>query len=170
MEDYSYDSFGHRLGLTDTRYTNGQPETEQRYSYGYDVQGSVSLLLNEAGGARAAYGYTPYGKPDADLTKGDTDQTNPFNSYRYSAKRFDSGSGSVDMGARRFGPKPARFLLRDFYHRALADQRLSLDPLTQNRYGPAGGNPISFVEVDGHDPHDEQWQQEFTQAHGRKPE
>jgi len=25
-----------------------------------------------------------------------------------------------------------------------------LDPLTQNRYALAGGNPISYVEWDGH--------------------
>jgi hypothetical protein len=37
---------------------------------------------------------------------------------------------------------------------ATADLNLSLNPLTQNRYGLAGGNPISFVEIDGHEPAD----------------
>ena len=54
------------------------------------------------------------------------------------------------MGARRFAPGTASFLQEDVYDDALNDLGLSLDPLTQNRYSLAGGNPISFVEVDGH--------------------
>jgi hypothetical protein len=40
----------------------------------------------------------------------------------------------------------------DFYAGALSDIGLSTDPLTQNRYVLAAGNPVSFVEVDGHAP------------------
>ena len=54
------------------------------------------------------------------------------------------------MGARRFGPDVMRFLQDDVYGDALSDIDLALDPLTGNRYSFAGGNPISFVEVDGH--------------------
>lgn len=54
------------------------------------------------------------------------------------------------MGARRFGPSTARFLQADKYDDALDDLDLGFDPLTQNRYSLAGGNPINFVEVDGH--------------------
>lgn len=54
------------------------------------------------------------------------------------------------MGARRFGPDTGRFLSRDRYLGALADLGLSADPLTANRYALAAGNPISFVETDGH--------------------
>ena len=54
------------------------------------------------------------------------------------------------MGARRFGPDTARFLQRDNFQGATADLGLALDPLTQNRYALASGNPISFVEWDGH--------------------
>ncbi len=42
------------------------------------------------------------------------------------------------------------FLQRDQFAGALADLGLALDPLTQNRYALAGGNPISYVEWDGH--------------------
>ncbi len=38
----------------------------------------------------------------------------------------------------------------DQYQGALADLTLSADPLTQNRYNLAGGNPLSAVEYDGH--------------------
>jgi RHS repeat-associated protein len=132
------------------------------YTYGYDVHGSVSLLIGETGSAAASYGYRPYGDSDKELTAGDFDpaepdivptigaKDDPANAYRYTGKRFDSGSGSLDMGARRFGPDVGRFLQRDLYNGALSDLALSMDPLTQNRYSLAGGNPISFVETDGH--------------------
>jgi RHS repeat-associated protein len=143
---YSYDAAGHRLGMTDT--PNGGTPTP--YTYGYDVHGSVSLLLNATGSASAAYGYTAYGEIDKALSKGDTNDDDPLNPYRYTGKRYDSGSGTLDMGARRFGPGPNRFLQRDQYNGALANLSLSTDPLSQNRYSLAGGNPISFIEVDGH--------------------
>lgn len=56
------------------------------------------------------------------------------------------------MGARRFGPDTAGFLQRDEYGSAVKDLGLSMDPLTQNRHALAGGNPISFMETDGHEP------------------
>lgn len=54
------------------------------------------------------------------------------------------------MGARRFSPRTGRFLAQDSYVGALADLGLGSDPLTGNRYSLAGGNPVSYVEVDGH--------------------
>lgn len=145
-KSYSYDAFGNKAGMTNA--PQGGPTAQ--YSYGYDVQGNISQLLGESGGAKAAYGYTPYGAQAAGLTKGDTDQTNPLNAYRFMGKRLDSGSGNLQMGARQFGPNRGRFLQPDRYRGALADLGLGLDPLTQNRMALAGSNPINFVEVDGH--------------------
>ena len=142
----SYDAFGKRMSMTTT--PAGQAAATD--TFGYDVHGNVSVLLTSTGTARAAYGYKPYGDTDSDLTKGDVDADNPTNPFRYSAKRFDSGSGSLDMGARRFGPATGRFLQQDRFQGALDDLSLSVDPLSQNRYSLAGGNPISFVEGDGH--------------------
>src|SRR5262249_25864738 len=42
------------------------------------------------------------------------------------------------------------FLTPDFFYGSLSDLSLSADPLTDNRYDLAGGNPISFKEWDGH--------------------
>jgi RHS repeat-associated protein len=155
-KDYAYDAYGHRISMTNT--PNGGSVAAS--TYGYDVHGSVSLLLADTGTATASYGYRPYGDADDEMTAGDFDPSdrtesaglldNPLNAFRYSGKRFDSGSGSIDMGARRFGPDTARFLQRDNFNGATADLGLSLDPLTQNRYALASGNPISFVEWDGH--------------------
>jgi RHS repeat-associated protein len=131
--------------------TNTTSSETKEFTYAYDTHGSVSALVNQTGGSvHATYGYDPYGAPDQDLTKVDTDKHSPLNPYRYSAKRLDSGSDSYDMGARRFAADPGRFLEQDLFMGALSDLGLTLDPLTQNRYGLAGGNPISFIEWDGH--------------------
>jgi RHS repeat-associated protein len=160
VKTYSYDAFGNRVGMTDER--GNRPAKE--YSYAVDVHGSVSLLVDEAGKAKAQYGYTPYGERDEELTKeldpdkeadptqqdktgNEDDAVNP---YRYAGKRFDSGSETLDMGARRFGPEIGRFIQQDAYDDALDDLDLSTDPLSANRYALAAGNPVSFVEADGH--------------------
>jgi len=162
-KDYSYDAWGQRTGMTQTP-AGGTPA---QYTYAQDPHGSVSMLLDKAGTSTAQYGiqrvpaaltgtvcdgYQPYGDLDSDLSAGDESPNLPTNPYRYTGKRYDSGSKTLDMGARRFSPDTGRFLQMDTFSGALADMALGTDPLTQNRYALAGGNPISFVEVDGHNP------------------
>ncbi|WP_158290897.1 DUF6188 family protein [Kribbella antiqua] len=90
--------------------------TQTSYTYGNDVHGSVTQLLDENGGIKASYGYDAYGRQDtkdgdtAGLTTGDTNDLKPFNPYRYAGKRLDSGTAGtgcdaqmLDMGSRRFG-------------------------------------------------------------------
>jgi RHS repeat-associated protein len=145
-KSYAYDAYGHRVAMTRTPAVG----SAARYNYGTDPHGSVSLLIDPTGASNATYGYTAYGDADGALTKGDADLTSVLNPYRYTGKRLDAISGSYDMGTRRFGPDTGRFLQRDRYMGALADLGLSLDPLTANRYSLAGGNPITYVETDGH--------------------
>ena len=149
-KDYSYDPAGRRLTMTNTPFVGGVAQAPTTYTYGYDTHGSTSQLLDPNGATKASYGYRAYGDADTDLTKGDTDAVNPFNPFRYSAKRTDTGSKTIDMGARRFGPDIGRFLNQDVFHGALANLGLSTDPLTNNRYALAAGNPISYIEWDGH--------------------
>src|SRR5688500_19306756 len=55
------------------------------------------------------------------------------------------------MGFRRFGPDMGRFLSPDFYAGALSNLGLSMDSITGgNRYSLGAGNPVTFVETDGH--------------------
>ncbi|MEP6468151.1 MAG: DNRLRE domain-containing protein [Chloroflexota bacterium] len=159
---YAYDAWGQRTTMT-SKLGSG---TTNWYAYGSDAHGSVSTLLNITStnqpSAAATYGYSAYGAADDDLTAGDYDPSdpigpgeinnnNPLNAYRYTAKRLDTGAGDgLDMGARRYSPDAARFLQLDYFNGALADLALSSDPLTSNRYGLAGGNPLSFIESDGH--------------------
>jgi len=152
---YSYDVYGNRISMRDDPMD--QTKEDKDYTYGYDVHGSISVLLDKSGTATASYGYDAYGDKDKALTKEteattgtERDDQDPLNAYRYTGKRFDSGSGTLDMGARRFGPDVGRFLQQDQFSGALSDMALSFDPLTQNRYALAGGNPLSFIEWDGH--------------------
>jgi hypothetical protein len=54
------------------------------------------------------------------------------------------------MGARFFSPDYGSYVQEDYLRDALGDVDLANDPLTGTRYGLAGGNPINFVETDGH--------------------
>lgn len=56
------------------------------------------------------------------------------------------------MEARRFDPDDARFVQQDRLDDAAGDLGLALSDTTQNRYALAGGNPVSYVEQDGHSP------------------
>ncbi|HEX2294067.1 MAG TPA: Ig-like domain-containing protein [Actinomycetota bacterium] len=151
-KSYSYDANGLRVSLTNAPAITGSPGVGKAgtFTYAYDVHGSVSALLDQAGTVEATYGYDAYGGADPHLSSGDTDPLLHLNSYRYTGKRTDTGSGTIDMGARRFSPDVARFLQPDVYGGALANLGLSMDPLTGNRYALAAGNPVSFVEADGH--------------------
>lgn len=151
-KSYQYSPWGERLSQIKH---NGDGTTEDGY-YGYNGHTDVETVTDANGNTKATYGYTAYGsddesqftgidKPDAaDPTKED------YNPYRFNAKRWDARSGTYDMGFRDYSPGLNRFLTRDMYNGALADMGLGTDPFTANRYAFAGGNPTSFIEIDGH--------------------
>jgi hypothetical protein len=56
----------------------------------------------------------------------------------------------LDMGARNFQPFVGGFFQQDYLLGAAADLGLSADPVNSNRYALAGGNPVTYSEVDGH--------------------
>ncbi|MGW7287927.1 golvesin C-terminal-like domain-containing protein, partial [Streptomyces sp. NPDC054847] len=153
-KSYQYTPWGERLSQV---AHNSDGTTEDGY-YGYNGHTDVETVTDNSGDTKATYGYTAYGsddkseftgidKPDAgDPTK------EAYNPYRYNAKRWDAQSGTYDMGFRSYNPGLNRFTTRDMYNGALADMNLGADPYTRNRYAFAGGNPTSFVELDGHLP------------------
>jgi RHS repeat-associated protein len=59
-------------------------------------------------------------------------------------------AGTYDLGFRDYNPGLNRFLTRDQYNGALADQNLTTNPYSGNRYNLAAGNPINRIEIDGH--------------------
>lgn len=144
---YSYDANGQRISLTEDPHNTDPTQT---YTYGYDPHGSVSVLLDDTGQTKATYGYDAYGNPDTQLTAADPTDTNLLNPYRYTAKRHDTGTGTLNMGARHYTPTTSRFLQPDQYAGALANLGLSTDPINNNRYSLAAGNPLNYIETDGH--------------------
>ncbi|WP_176738273.1 DNRLRE domain-containing protein [Micromonospora pallida] len=151
-KSYQYSPWGQRL----SQVTHKDDGSEEDAYYGYNPHTDVETLTDETGNTKATYGYTAYGNnDDAHFTGIDKpDAANPtkepYNAYRFNAKRWDQGSGTYDMGFRDYSPGLNRFLSRDSYNGALDDMALSLDPWTGSRYGFGGGNPISAIEIDGH--------------------
>ncbi|MER6591124.1 DNRLRE domain-containing protein [Micromonospora purpureochromogenes] len=153
-KSYQYSPWGQRLSQV-THNTDG---TEENAYYGYDQHTDVEQVTDDTGDTKATYGYTAYGKNDeAQFTGIDKPEAadptkEPYNAYRFNAKRWDQNSESYDMGFRDYSPGLNRFLSRDSYNGAMADMNLSLSPFTGNRYAFGGGNPITMVEYDGHEP------------------
>lgn len=153
---YDYDSDGRRLGQSVK--TSGDAAPTHR-PFATDANGTVEGLEDTQGRFgvldRDTYLYDPYGesenvglpteRDDPGLT--DAAKDNPF---RFQGFYFDSGVKTYDMQARSYRPEIGRFLSQDRYEAALGDQLLQADPLTQNRYAFAGGNPVNNVEFDGH--------------------
>jgi RHS repeat-associated protein len=149
---YQYSPWGSRLSQVKFK---ADGTSEDSY-YGYNPHSDVETLTTDTGDTRSTYGYTAYGKNDDDRFTGvdkpeaQNPGKDPYNVYRFNAKRWDQSSESYDMGFRDYSPGLNRFLTRDSYSGALADMNLGTDPWTSNRYAFAGGNPISGVEIDGH--------------------
>ncbi len=104
---YAYDAFGEALSLSSK--PNSQAPVEH-YSYLYDPGSSVSLLVDSTGAVKESYGYTAYGSDNGAISKkaaGFSAGKVPTNPVRFQGKRFDSGSGSYDMGRDATPPRPA---------------------------------------------------------------
>ncbi|MEU5216492.1 DNRLRE domain-containing protein [Streptomyces sp. NPDC020807] len=151
-KSYQYSPWGERLSQVSHR-TDGSREDA---FYTYNGRTDVEAVTTSTGETKATYGYTAYGSDDeADFTGIDkpssADPTKEaYNPYRYNAKRWDAQSGTYDMGFRDYNPGLNRFTTRDMYNGALGDMGLGSDPFTGNRYAFTGGNPTSFIELDGH--------------------
>ena len=156
IRTYDYDSSYNRLGRS---------KVGDRYqSYAHDANGSVEGIEHADGTLPSTeqYPYDPYGRLESasrqiddppneaenELATADM-KDNPF---RFQGFYYDAGTQTYDMQARDYRPDIARFLSVDRYSDAYADLSLLADPVTQNRYAFAGGNPITLVEVDGHEP------------------
>lgn len=159
-KSYQYSPWGQRLSQVSHKAdTEAGVEAGETGYFGYNAHTDVETVTDDAGKTVATYGYTAYGKNDeAEFTGIDKpDATNPeqpgdesFNAYRFNGKRWDAGSGSYDMGFRDYAPGLNTFTTRDMYNGALADLGLGADPYSGSRYAFTAGNPISRIELDGH--------------------
>src|SRR5262249_29988074 len=103
-KSYAYTPFGERISQTST--SNGTTGY-----YTYNDHNDVEAITGATGTTTSTYGYTAYGQPIASrFTGADKNNVNPkpgtqpFNSYRFNAMRWDSGSGQYDMGFRNYDP------------------------------------------------------------------
>ncbi|WP_170285257.1 DNRLRE domain-containing protein [Micromonospora palomenae] len=151
-KSYQYAPWGQQL----TQIKHKDDGSREYSQFIYRPRGDVVGITKEDGKTRATYGYTAYGKDDesqftgVDKPGAQAEGEEPYNAFRFNASRWDAGSGTYDMGFRNYDPGLNRFLTRDSYGGAMADMGLATDPFTGNRYAFAGGNPVSFVELDGH--------------------
>jgi RHS repeat-associated protein len=158
---YQYAPTGERLD----QITHNSDGTETPTYYTYNPHTDVQAITDSTGNTKSTYGYTAYG---ADDTTGDTGvdkgtgngstsatTTEPYNTYRFNADCIDPATGNYNMGFRNYAPSLNRFLTRDMYDGAFADQNMTSDPYTGNRYAFGSGNPISNIELDGHRPIDD---------------
>jgi len=159
-KSYQYSPWGERLSQIKH---NSDGSTEDGY-FGYNAHTDVDEVTDQTGDTKSTYGYSAYGDNDKNAFTG-VDKPDPadptkdvLNSYRFNADRFDPGTQKYDMGFRLYDPGLNRFLQGDRYNGALADLRLGTDPWTMNRYAFAGGNPLSHVELDGHNWLSDRWQ------------
>lgn len=143
---YEYDSAGERTGLT----ADGGGSEEEHLTYQKDANGSVDALEGENGtvAPENKYAYDPYG--EAQGAANPATSAAGRNPFRFEGFYHDSETNTYDMQARQYRPDIGRFLTQDRYESSSGDLNLQSDPLTQNRYAFAGGNPVSRVEWDGH--------------------
>lgn len=153
-DTYNYSPTGERLGVIATPTGPSLPQDD---FYTYNPHSDVEALTNTSGATVQTYGYTAYGNSDSALNSGtdssfqpQTTASMPFNPYRFNDARIDIASGNLNMGARTYSPETHRFLTGDAYSGAGSDQGIAADPMG-SRYAFAGGNPISNIEMDGHD-------------------
>ncbi|NUP48289.1 MAG: DNRLRE domain-containing protein, partial [Catenulispora sp.] len=150
LKAYDYAPDGERLTLRNETDT-GTTTIDQTAYYGYGPHQDVENLTGQTGATVQTYGYTAYGADDTSLDSG-SDKTAanlaafPFNSYRYNSARVATATGNLDMGFRTYDPNIDRFVSRDSFNGPNADTGLA----GGSRYGFAGGNPVSNIELDGH--------------------
>jgi RHS repeat-associated protein len=144
---YDYDSAMQRVGQ---ERVGG---TERKYrAYALDANGSVVGLEADDGqiACQDTYNYDPYGQQiESECGSSAEADANPF---RFEGFHFDPQAGSYDMQAREYRPDVGRFTSLDLFESASGDLTLQGDPLTQDRYAFAAGNPVNNVEFDGHEP------------------
>ena len=144
-KNYAYDPSGNLIALSDS-----QGSTTNRYTTVTNPQSSVSLLLNQSGSPVQSYGYSAYGQANSTLTQNGSLSAN-LNPYRFQSKRLDGGFNTYDMGARRYSLTTSRWQQQDQYYDADQDWA-SRDATTADGTSLRGGNPVNYVEADGHEP------------------
>jgi len=129
------------LGDGENTYTYGIGRISQQngaateYFLG-DALGSVRQLVDAAGQVTLVKSYEPYGSVVSSVGSG-------ASVFGFTGEKQDV-SGLVYLRARYYDPLDGRFLSRDTW--AGEDNR----PLSLNRWGYVGGNPVNYTDPSGY--------------------
>ncbi|MGH9023916.1 MAG: RHS repeat-associated core domain-containing protein [Acidimicrobiia bacterium] len=118
-----------------------------------DGQGNITTATSTAAVAGCTARFDPFGSP-----LGGGSQANPCssgstnNTAFYRGGRIDKTTGDYQFGSRTYDPKKSAFLTADNYRAGGSGRNLSvgIDPLTRNTYSYVNGDPVNFVDPDGH--------------------
>ena len=123
---------------TTIAYTYGNALlSDGEHSFLADALGSTRGLVDSSETLTDSYAYTPYGE----LASHDGTSEN---SFLFTGEQRDAETDNYYLRARYYSPSTTRFLSRDTY-----DGKL-IDPISQNHYLYAGGNPVMYVDPSGH--------------------
>ena len=130
-------------GALDTAYVYGAARLSlDRFDgssgyYLYDPRGSVTGITNEEGQIYQSYRYNALG----DVTFGAPQYENEFT---YNGESYNPNIKSQYLRARYYSVVTAAFITEDSYLGNMTN------PLTLNRYGYCIGNPLNYVDKNGH--------------------
>ena len=106
-----------------------------------DHLGSASVETNDSYGVKLAeMRYSPWGETYYQLNTLSTDK-------QFTGQRQEAGFGVYDYGARFYSPLFGRFLSADSVALGTGN------PQALNRYSYVIGNPLGYVDIDGHIPY-----------------
>lgn len=104
--------------------------------------GSAVVITDELGRELARFIHDPWGNLMEDVSWG-----NDVTPRRFTGKETDSVTGMIYFGARYYDPDLARFSSADSIYPGGV-----LEPASLNRYAYVFNNPLRFVDPDGHQP------------------
>ncbi|QVK17039.1 RHS repeat-associated core domain-containing protein [Mycoplasmatota bacterium] len=122
------------------------------YFYIKDLQGNISIIVDENGDIVVEYSYDAWGniistkEYNADGTEKTELDIAKINPYRYRGYRYDEETGYYYLNSRYYNPELGRFVNADGF---LGEQG---DILGHNMYAYAKNNPVMVVDPDGEFP------------------
>jgi RHS repeat-associated protein len=152
---------------------NAATDTAGTHFYVGDHLGTAQLELSGGGWPVYAGQFAPYGQELQNGALLPTDAADgSINHYKFTGKERDAESGNDYFGARYYASGTGRWMSPDWADKPEAVPYSELgDPQSLNLYGYARNNPLSHLDVDGHDVGDhgavwDQFDANVAAAHG----
>jgi len=124
-----------------------------------DGFGNITTATGVGGTVVCTARFDPFGNPrnpqgTTASSRNACNTGSTIDTFFYRGGRQDQTTGDYQFGSRTYDPSKSAFLTPDSYRGAGADANVSVgtDPLTANRYSYVNGDPINFVDPNGHDP------------------